>query len=140
MTLRILFVCEMHLQDTPQLEADINPSSLTTNICVQYHPIPSLRLRFSGQLLPRALFQRDKKNLKWHDNISLCAEYYSRHCTSTISLYNPNQNSGRLTLTQLKSYSSRLAFGFEILTEWNNKAIADIVPAIGGRFVKFEML
>ncbi|XP_037028890.1 uncharacterized protein LOC119069103 [Bradysia coprophila] len=123
-----------HIIDTPQLEADINPSSLTTNLSVQYHPIPALRLRFSAQLLPRVWLQNDRGDRKWHDNISLCAEYYARHSTSTISLYNPSPNSGRLTLTQLKSYSSRLAFGFELLTEWENHNLSVIIPAIGGRY------
>lgn len=124
------------------MEADINPSSLTTNICIQYHPIPALRLRFSAQLLPRVWLQKERErgDRNWHDNVSLCAEYYARHSTSTISLYNPSHRSGRLTLTQLKSYSSRLAFGFELLSEWENQNVSVIVPAIGGRLVKYETL
>lgn len=94
--------------ETPSIVADINPSTLSSNFSVLYHPIPCIKIETK--------FQRLVTSQIYENLISM--EYIGKSATLAINAYNADRKSGRMTLSYLRSISENLCLGSELLLEW----------------------
>lgn len=111
-------------QHTPTIHADINPSTLSTNVGLLYYPLQCLRIEAELQRVT------DNANLQTQTCIELC----TNNSTLTASLYNVRMDSGRGTFSFLRAINERLVLGSELLIEWTDphSIMADI--ALAGRY------
>lgn len=96
-----------HIGECPHFQLDINPSSLSTNFTALYNSLNYL-VEFRSQ-------SRTKSN----ENI-LKIDRFGKSSTTSITLYNPSYDNGRLTLGYLKSTTSKIRLGAELFIEWQN--------------------
>ncbi|XP_065354655.1 uncharacterized protein LOC135949121 [Calliphora vicina] len=121
-----IFTALMHddYMQTPTIRADINPTTLSMNIGLLYYPFRCLRLETEMQ---RA---SDEAPLQTQTCIELC----TNSSTLTTNLYEVRRDSGRATLSFVRSVSDHLALGAELLLEWMEPSSLMTDTAIAGRY------
>ena len=56
---------------------------------------------------------------KKYGDTTTSLEYFGQSTTTTLSVYNPKKQSGRMTLGVLQNFTKKFCFGVEMLAEWN---------------------
>ncbi|KAH8271196.1 hypothetical protein KR018_001191 [Drosophila ironensis] len=94
---------------TPTIMGDIHPTTLAANLNILYYPFKSLRLEGVMQKANQTTPVDSQYTVEW-----------TRLCdTWTANFYNVSNDSGRCTLSIMRSVSSHWALGGELLLEWN---------------------
>jgi hypothetical protein len=116
------------------MTADVNPSTLATNLHLLYHPIPAIKLETKIQT---GAFPFNSSL----SNTMTSAEYLGKSSTISLAMYNPKCESGRLTIGFLHSFDNKFCAGAEVLTEWiQNKLQHDIALALRYAFIHFAVV
>lgn len=106
---------------TPTIIGDIHPTSLAANLNILYYPFKNLRLEAALQKA------NDKTPVETQYTVELV-----RPCdTWSANFYNIRNESGRCTLSVMRSISLHWAIGAELLLEWNdpNNLMTDLAFA-----------
>ncbi|KAI9580205.1 hypothetical protein GQX74_000198 [Glossina fuscipes] len=114
--------------ETPVIHADINPSTMSTNVGILYFPVPWLR--FEGDL------RRAADELPLHATGSV--EYRGDLSTITLNLYNVSTEFGRATVSFLRSVSHHIALGGELLLEWADPTSVMADTAFAARYMESD--
>ncbi|KAI8121752.1 hypothetical protein FF38_04832 [Lucilia cuprina] len=121
-----VYTAQIHdnIMQTPTIRADINPTTLSTNIGLLYYPFRCLRLETDMQ---RAAEDAPLQT-------QTCIEFCSSGSTLTTNLYDIRRDSGRATLSFLRSINDNLALGAELLLEWTDPRSMMTDTAFAGRY------
>ncbi|EDV93558.1 mitochondrial import receptor subunit TOM40 homolog 2 [Drosophila grimshawi] len=102
-----------HMMDdfmlTPTIIGDIHPTTLAANLNILYYPFKPLRLE--------AVLQKPGDNGLVETQYTI--EWTRPSDTWTANLYNVRSDSGRSTLSVMRSITQHWAIGGELLLEWN---------------------
>ncbi|XP_055381391.1 mitochondrial import receptor subunit TOM40 homolog [Condylostylus longicornis] len=109
--------CRGNILETPTIECNINPSTLTSNFKLTYYPISSFKIESQFSHIGNENF----KTLGIQNVTSL--EYTKPYSTTNFCLYDPKKEAGQLTVSYLRSVTKKLALGSEFFFEWLNKGI-----------------
>uniref|UniRef100_A0A1A9Z4Y0 Mitochondrial import receptor subunit TOM40 homolog n=1 Tax=Glossina pallidipes TaxID=7398 RepID=A0A1A9Z4Y0_GLOPL len=121
-----IYVSRIHenILQTPTIHANINPTTMSTNVGIVYFPFRCLRIEAD---LQRAA---DDAPLQTQSTI----EYRGGLSTLTLDLYNVSAETGRATVSFLRSVSEHLALGGEWLLEWTEPTSIMTDTAFAARY------
>ncbi|KAH8389397.1 mitochondrial import receptor subunit TOM40 homolog 1 [Drosophila serrata] len=113
---------------TPTITGDIHPSSLASNLNILYYPFQSLRME--------AVMQKANKDTPVESQYTI---EWTRQCdTWSANFYNVRSDTGRCTLSMMRSISAHWALGGEVLLEWNDPSKLDTGVAIAARYSHYN--
>lgn len=135
---------------TPLFVCDLNPYTLSSNVSLLYHPIPSIRCKIRAQIktlsndsfsensivsqpIPKWQLFANKSNASIADSTITC-EWYGEACTISLNAYKLKRNSGRSTISYLRSISNSWTLGAETYVEWNENQKYLIQHALAARY------
>jgi len=122
---------EEDLSRAPFLIVDLNPTTLSTNICLQYHLAPSVRFQWKAQTRPTIsrLRMTDLSTRSMLDVLKRFREDGIKNNENTISIewfgpattvsFNTYVAAGRSTISCLQNFTPSLTLGKELLIEWD---------------------
>jgi len=112
---------------TPTIYANINPSTLSSNLGFLFYPMNCLRVEAELQ----------RANASVPLETQMCFEL-TRPCTTyTCNFYNFTRSAGRGTFSVMRAATNHLAVGAELLLEWtNNRLLAD--TALAARYKRYN--
>ncbi|KAL7728041.1 hypothetical protein ACLKA6_017891 [Drosophila palustris] len=94
---------------TPTIIGDVHPTTLAANLNIIYYPFKPLRLE--------AVLQRLTEDVPVETQYTI--EWTRPNDTWTANFYNVRNESGRCTLSGMRSLTQHWAIGGELLLEWN---------------------
>ncbi|KAH8291886.1 hypothetical protein KR054_001945 [Drosophila jambulina] len=113
---------------TPTITGDIHPTSLASNLNILYYPFQALRME--------AVMQKANKDTPVESQYTI---EWTRQCdTWSANLYNVRSDTGRCTLSMMRSVSDHWALGGEVLLEWNDPSKLDTGLAIAARYSHYN--
>lgn len=115
-------------QQTPTIMADINPTTLASNVSIIFYPHNALRLEAAMQ---RAAAEEP---LQTQTTIELIRPA----TTVSWNMYNVRADSGRSTISIMRSITKSWALGAELLLEWNDPRSLMTDTALALRYSKYN--
>ncbi|XP_017480475.1 PREDICTED: mitochondrial import receptor subunit TOM40 homolog 1 [Rhagoletis zephyria] len=113
---------------TPTITADINPTTLASNVSIVFYPHSALRLE--------AAMQRAAEDVELQTQTTI--ELTRPSTTLTCNMYNVRSNSGRSTISLMRSITESWALGAELLLEWTDPRSLMADTAIAARYSKYN--
>ncbi|XP_012156612.1 mitochondrial import receptor subunit TOM40 homolog 2 isoform X2 [Ceratitis capitata] len=113
---------------TPTIMADINPTTLASNVSIIFYPHNALRLEAAMQ---RAAAEEP---LQTQTTIELIRPA----TTVSWNMYNVRADSGRSTISIMRSITKSWALGAELLLEWNDPRSLMTDTALALRYSKYN--
>lgn len=104
---------DQNVMRSPFVHVDLNPSTLCTNVGLQYQPLKWLRAEVSAQVEPFG----DATLLMPYNSARF--DIIGGAFTGTLYAWNLQKNSGRLAIAYLQTLTARWSAGVEFCGEWN---------------------
>ncbi|XP_011189733.1 mitochondrial import receptor subunit TOM40 homolog 2 [Zeugodacus cucurbitae] len=111
---------------TPTIMADINPTTLASNVSMIFYPHHALRLE--------AAMQRASEDLPLETQSTI--ELTRPSTTLTWNMYNAHSQRGRSTISLMRSITNSWALGAELLLEWTDPRSIMTKTALAARYTK----
>lgn len=124
------------MSKSPFVYIDFNPRSLCSNICSQYYPIPSVRLKWKFQTSPllrdmtKGTIVSSDRHIRPSEKFqttgckpgenALSVDWLRESSTISFNFYNNETclNSFRTVFSYLQNITENLALGAELMTKW----------------------
>lgn len=134
-----------HVLKTPVISVDFNPWNLSSKVSFLLHPAASIRLKFSGQIVPcpgglsnQVLRKTDcwksPLNTPVFCDSALFCDWYGKSSTISFTSYKDDKNSTVLTIAYLRNISSNWAVGTELMYKWNKSQDDSLQMALATRY------
>lgn len=102
---------------TPIFEAELNPYTIASNVSLLYHPIPSIRWKFSTKIRDRSKTDGSTSLLdiskRFTANSAVSCEWFGKSKTISLEASDLTNNSASLTMSYVQNVSRSFAMGME---------------------------
>lgn len=118
---------------SPSIFIDTNPMSLCTNIKLSMHPIPSLQLRFNGQI--KQSENNDTNFIKFEmPKRYFSCKWFGKSNTLSLDVVEMTSNSAKSTISFLQKVLPFLDVGTEMLLCWSPEKNIEISNSLAAKY------